>query len=78
MNKTIGSGLLVAGALSAVGVRSVHACEHGEDQTGVCNNTRDPSKPKRDMVVTDGQKLTLGGETLCTSPQATRRGPSPR
>lgn len=30
----------------------------------LANNTRDPSKPKRDMVVTDGQKLTLGGETL--------------
>ena len=27
-------------------------------------NTRDPAKPKRDMVVTDGQKLTLGKETL--------------
>ena len=27
-------------------------------------NTRDPAKPKRDMVVTDGQKLTLGNETL--------------
>ena len=25
---------------------------------------RDPSKPKKDMVVTDGQKLTLGNETL--------------
>lgn len=30
----------------------------------LANNTRDPSKPKRDMVVTDGQQLTLGGETL--------------
>jgi metallo-beta-lactamase class B len=27
-------------------------------------NTRDPSKPKRDMVVTDGQQLTLGDTTL--------------
>jgi metallo-beta-lactamase class B len=27
-------------------------------------NTRDPSKPKRDMVVTDGMKLTLGDTTL--------------
>lgn len=27
-------------------------------------NTRDPSKPKRDMVVTDGQVLTLGGQQL--------------
>ncbi len=27
-------------------------------------NTRDPAKPKRDMVVTDGQKLTLGNQTL--------------
>ena len=27
-------------------------------------NTRDPAKPKRDMVVTDGMKLTLGDTTL--------------
>jgi metallo-beta-lactamase class B len=27
-------------------------------------NTRDPAKPSRDMVVTDGQALTLGGTTL--------------
>ncbi len=27
-------------------------------------NTRDPSKPKRDMVVTDGQVLTVGDQTL--------------
>ena len=27
-------------------------------------NTRDPSKPKRDMVATDGQQLTLGDTTL--------------
>ena len=27
-------------------------------------NTRDPSKPKRDMVVTDGQVLTLGDQKL--------------
>jgi metallo-beta-lactamase class B len=27
-------------------------------------NTRDPSKPKRDMVVTDGQVLTLGDQSL--------------
>jgi metallo-beta-lactamase class B len=27
-------------------------------------NTRDPAKPKRDMVVTDGQVLALGGQTL--------------
>jgi metallo-beta-lactamase class B len=27
-------------------------------------NTRDPAKPKRDMVVTDGQVLTLGGQSL--------------
>jgi metallo-beta-lactamase class B len=27
-------------------------------------NTRDPAKPRRDLVVTDGQALTLGGTTL--------------
>ncbi|MEO8680113.1 MAG: MBL fold metallo-hydrolase [Vicinamibacterales bacterium] len=27
-------------------------------------NNRDPAKPKKDMVVTDGQTLSLGGETL--------------
>jgi metallo-beta-lactamase class B len=27
-------------------------------------NTRDPAKPKRDLVVTDGQTLTLGNQTL--------------
>ena len=27
-------------------------------------NTRDPAKPKRDMVITDGMKLTLGDTTL--------------
>lgn len=27
-------------------------------------NTRDPAKPKRDIVVTDGQKLTLGNQTV--------------
>jgi metallo-beta-lactamase class B len=27
-------------------------------------NTRDPAKPNRDLVVTDGQALTLGGTTL--------------
>jgi Metallo-beta-lactamase superfamily len=27
-------------------------------------NTTDPAKPRRDMVVTDGQKLTLGDTTL--------------
>ena len=27
-------------------------------------NTRDPVKPKRDLVATDGMKLTLGDTTL--------------
>jgi metallo-beta-lactamase class B len=27
-------------------------------------NTRDPAKPSRDLVITDGQALTLGGTTL--------------
>ena len=41
-----------------------HVLLSAADWDMLANNTRDPSKPKRDMVVTDGQKLTLGGETL--------------
>ena len=33
-------------------------------------NTRDTTKPKRDMVATDGQKLTLGDTTLTLVPDA--------
>ena len=37
------------------------------------------TKPKRDMVATDGQKLTLGDTTLTSMPRrVTPWGPSPR
>ena len=41
-----------------------HVLLSAADWDMLANNTRDPQKPVRDLVVTDGQKLTLGGETL--------------